>query len=166
MSITELLERAAETLRGLRPRTAGALDKKPTISCQSGLARGIVFQKGATARSEVVIGAGDRGFSGAKRNGVEGIENKRFRVMPHFAPLMISRAYACVAKPFVSLGEMKSFDFAGFPPRRGPKRNGREIDGGLRACATDVARLCDPEGRRMIANGAASHWNRSKWTRK
>jgi hypothetical protein len=121
------------------------------------LASGSVFQKAATARPELVIGAGNRGFGdGAKRNRVQVIENKQFRAMSHFAPPMISMAYARVAKPFVSLGEMNPSASAGFPPHRGPKRDGREIDGGLRARATDVARLCDSERRRTIA----------KWRRK
>ena len=48
-------------------------------------------------------------------------------------------------KPFVSLGEMNPFAFAVFPPRPGPKRKGREIDGGFGARAADVARGCDSE---------------------
>src|SRR6185437_14718164 len=43
------------------------------------------------------------GGDGAKRNGAEVIENKQFREMAHFAPPMISRTYARVAKPFISL---------------------------------------------------------------
>jgi hypothetical protein len=37
---------------------------------------------------------------------------------------MISRTYDQGAKRFVSLGEMTPVDFIGFPPHRGPKRNG------------------------------------------
>jgi len=44
---------------------------------------------------------------------------------------MISRTYDPVAKRLIAFGEMKPVDFAGFPSRRGPKRKGREIDGGF-----------------------------------
>src|SRR5579872_2647622 len=61
---------------------------------------------------------------------------------------------------------MNPVDFAGFPFRREAKRRGREI-AGLRVRAEDVARR-GPGGQRRkpIQNGAASHWNRSKPTRK
>src|SRR6185437_1177585 len=49
--------------------------------------------------------------------------------MAHFAPPTISRTCARLAKPFISLREMNPVVFAGFPPRRDPKRSGREIDG-------------------------------------
>jgi len=42
---------------------------------------------------------------------------------------MISRTYDQGAKPLVSLCEMNPFVCAGFPPRRGPKAQWREIDG-------------------------------------
>jgi hypothetical protein len=120
---------------------------------------------------------------------------------------MISMACDPGAKRFVSQSEMTPVDFTGFPPRRGPKRNGREIDGGsefssplrgpCRAVSLtpprgstarrETAVLTDalstrPTGRRKrhwfgdpagqvtklrrLGNGAASYWNRSKWTRK
>ena len=50
---------------------------------------------------------------------------------------MNSRTYDQGAKRFVSLGEMNPVDFAGFPPRRGPKRKDREINSGFRARAAD-----------------------------
>ncbi|MGA7994764.1 MAG: hypothetical protein WCA28_07615, partial [Bradyrhizobium sp.] len=77
-------------------------------------------------------------------------------------PLMISRTYDPVAKPFVSLGEMNPSAFAGFPPRRGPKRKECEINGGFGTRAADVARPCDSEmapqaigiAQNGLANGA------------
>jgi hypothetical protein len=68
------------------------------------LARGIVFQKPGIIGSRF-IDADHRGFGGAKRNGVEAIENMAFRKMPYFAPVMISKSYASVAKPFLLFGE-------------------------------------------------------------
>jgi hypothetical protein len=44
---------------------------------------------------------------------------------------MISRTYDFVAKRFISFGEITPVDFIGFSPRRGPKRNACEIDGGF-----------------------------------
>jgi hypothetical protein len=41
---------------------------------------------------------------------------------------MISMAYAKLAKPFVSLGEMNPFAFAGFSASSRPKKKWREID--------------------------------------
>jgi len=55
--------------------------------------------------------------------------------MTHFAPPLISMTCGPGAKPIVSLGEMNPVDFAGFPPHRSLKRNGREIHGDSEACA-------------------------------
>jgi hypothetical protein len=41
----------------------------------------------------------------AKQKGGQAIENKQLSEMAYFAPLMISRTYGRLAKPFVSLGE-------------------------------------------------------------
>jgi len=68
---------------------------------------------------------------------------------------MISRAYDLGAKSFVSLGEMNPVDFAGFPFRRGAKRNGREIDGGFRAHG-GTPRDTGPGGQR----GTTRKWRR------
>ena len=101
------------------------------------LARGIVFQKSAAPRpARLLIGAGHSSFGGgAKRKGVEAIENNEFREMPHFAPLMISRAYACVAKSFASLREMNPFASPGSARRRRPKRGLRTRATALRGSA-------------------------------
>ncbi len=86
------------------------------------LVRGIVFQKSAAPRPGLLIGAGHSSFGrGAKRNGVEAIENNEFREMPHFAPLRIPRAYACVAKSFASPREMNRSASPGSARRRRPK---------------------------------------------
>ena len=80
------------------------------------------FSEIGGASAGLLIGAGHSGFGGgAKRNGVEAIENNEFREMPHFAPLRISRAYACVAKSFASLREMNPFASPGSARRRRPK---------------------------------------------
>jgi hypothetical protein len=68
---------------------------------------------------------------------------------------MMSRTYDPVAKRFVSLGEMKPVDFAGFPFRREAKRKNREIDGGFRARAMEAARLLRLRAQRL-----------GKWRRK
>jgi hypothetical protein len=101
------------------------------------LARGIVFQKSAAPRPGLLIGAGHRSFrgGGAKRNGVEAIENNEFREMPHFAPLMVSRAYACVAKSFASLREMSPSASPGSARRRRQKRGLRTRATALRGSA-------------------------------
>ena len=113
------------------------------------LVRGIVFQKSAAPRPGLLIGAGHSSFGrGAKRNGVEAIENNEFREMPHFASLRISRAYACVAKSFASLREMNASLLR--VPRVGAAQNAvcDPHDG--------IARLRGSEGRTTVPNGAAS----------
>ena len=80
---------------------------------------------------------------------------------------MISMTYGPGAKPIVSLGEMNPIDFAGFPPRRSPKRNGREIDGAWRLARRpaypplrNAVEGQGQEDRLAVAkcgNGAASH---------
>jgi hypothetical protein len=115
------------------------------------LARGIVFQKSAAPRPGLLIGAGHRSFrgGGAKRNGVEDIENNSFREMRHFAPLMISRAYACVAKSFASPSEMNPSVSPGSARRRRPKtRFANARDG--------IARLCGSEGRTTVPKPQAA----------
>jgi hypothetical protein len=59
--------------------------------------------------------------------------------MPHFAPLMISRAYACVAKSFASLREMNPSASPGSARRRPPKNAVCDPRDG-------IARLCGSEG--------------------
>jgi hypothetical protein len=115
------------------------------------LARGIVFQKSAAPRPGLLIGAGRSSFrgGGAKRNGVEAIENNAFRERRHFAPLMISGAYTSVAKSFASLREMNPSASPGSARRRRPKtRFANARDG--------IARLCASEGRTTVPNGAAT----------
>jgi len=46
--------------------------------------------------------------------------------------------------------------FGGFPPHREAKRKGREIDGGFRARAVDVARRGPEVSGGTIQSGAAS----------
>ena len=99
------------------------------------LARGIVFQKSAAPRpAGFSSGAGRMRFGGgAKRNGVDAIENNEFREMPHFAPLMGSRAYACVAKSFASLREMNPSASPSSARWRRPKTRFATRETGLRA---------------------------------
>ena len=119
---------ARQAGRGARQKADNFLPKP--------LARGIVFQKSAAPRPGLLIGAGHSSFGGgAKRNGVEAIENNEFREMPHFAPLMISRAYACVAKSFASLREMNPSASPGSARRRRPKRGLRTRATALRGSA-------------------------------
>jgi hypothetical protein len=81
-----------------------------------------------------------RALIGAKRNGVEAIENNEFREMPHFAPLRISRAYACVAKSFVSRREMNPSASPGSARRRPRKKRLCDLrDGIARPCGPDRA---------------------------
>jgi hypothetical protein len=101
----------------------------------------IVFRKATPARRALLVGVTCDFGGGAKRNGVEAIENNPFREMPYFAPPMISMAYAAVAKPFVSCSEMNPSAFPGSGPRRRPKRNGSEIQ----------RRLAGPRGRHCAA---------------
>ena len=82
----------------------------------------------------------------AKRKGGQVIENKQFREMTDFAPLMISMAYDPVAKSLVSLGEMPLrfrllFRFVEAPDEM--MRNRRR----LQACAAS--------GGERVGNGAA-----------
>ena len=117
-------------------KRAGARDKKPAISCQGRWRAVLFFRNRRRPRPGLLIGAGHSSFGGgAKRNGVEAIENNEFREMPHFAPLMISRAYACVAKSFASLREMNPSASPGSARRRRPKRGLRTRATALRASA-------------------------------
>jgi hypothetical protein len=84
----------------------------------------------------------------AKRKGRQAIENKQFCEMAHFPSLMISTAYARLTKPLVSLGERNPFAFAGFPPRRGPKRK--------RAKSTADSGLA----QRTLRDSATPNWRR------
>ncbi len=72
---------------------------------------------------------------------------------------MISMAYGRGAKRFISLGEMALLILLIFPPGRSAKRNGREIDGGLRARAADGLRLFNsemaPQALEITQNGLA-----------
>jgi hypothetical protein len=71
--------------------------------------------------------------------------------MPHFAPEMISMTYDRLAKPFVSLSEMNPFAFAlVFPPGRGPKRKGREIDDGFKLARRTRRNSADRKWRRKL----------------
>jgi hypothetical protein len=134
----------------LRGPAGGARDKKPTISCHSRW-RAVLFFRSLWPLAGLLNGAGHSSFrdGGAKPNGVEAIENNEFREMRHFAPLMISRAYASVAKPFASLREMNLSASRGSARRRRRKtRSANARDG--------IARLWGSEGRTTVPNGAAS----------
>jgi hypothetical protein len=77
----------------------------------------------ATALAAGLVGDGSGALAiRAKRKWGQALENKRSRETTDFAPPMISRTYDGDAKPIVSLCEMNPVVFAGFSPRRGPKR--------------------------------------------
>jgi hypothetical protein len=86
------------------------------------------------------MGSGIKALAGgAKLKVGQVIENKQFREMHRFRAPMISMAYdqgretaRFVWRKFLSLSPFCL-------PRRGPKRNGREINGGFWALAADVA---------------------------
>src|SRR5262249_23941703 len=82
-------------------------------------------------------------------NGVKPLKTNSPSKWLDFAPPMISMASDPGAKRFVSHGEMRPVDFADFPPRRGSKRNDREI-----MLASRLARRRCATPRR--GNGAAS----------
>src|SRR6185437_10308271 len=85
------------------------------------------------------------GGDGAKRNGAEVIENKQFREMAHFAPPMISRTYAPVAKPFISLPRNEPCCFCWISHFIAAQNAvGREIDASFGARAAEAARLRAP----------------------
>lgn len=101
-------------------RRAERSTKGATISCRRRWRR-YCFSEGGDSSARSSRGRG-RGYGGgAKRNGVQGIENNQFREMRHFAPLMISRAYACVAKSFASPCEMNPSASPGCARRRRPR---------------------------------------------
>jgi hypothetical protein len=91
-------------LRSLPPEGQGRSTKNRQLLAKAAGVR-YCFSESSDSSARLVIGAGGDLGGGAKRNGVEVVENKQFREILHFAPPMISRAYARVAKPFVSLGE-------------------------------------------------------------
>ena len=132
-------------------RTASSPDRDVFHSSPRMIAT--VFQSWRPARR--FMGPGRRLRFHAKRKGGQAIENKQFCEMAYFASPMISMT----SKPFVSLGERKSFAFAVFPPRRGPRRKGAKstADSGL---ASDVARVSDsemaPQAVGIAQNGLAS----------
>src|SRR5277367_159777 len=94
------VERGPVTIRPKRlANRAGARDKKPTISCQSRWRAVLFFRNRRRLGRGFSSARATAAFGGcAKRKGVEAIENNEFREMPHFAHLMISRAYASVAE--------------------------------------------------------------------
>ena len=147
-------------------RTRGGPSTKTDNFLPQRLAPGIVFQKSATPRPGLLIGAGHSRFGGgAKRNGVEAIENNQFREVLNFAPLIISRAYACVANPFLSRGEANPCARAGF--RLVAQENAIAAKStAVCARSIDVAQLCRSARRRAVPNGAASRWNRLNGTPK
>jgi hypothetical protein len=62
-------------------------DKMPTISCQSRWRAVLFFRNRRAPGPRLLTGTGHSGFGGgAKRNGVEAIEDNEFREMRHFAP--------------------------------------------------------------------------------
>src|SRR6185312_17017771 len=77
--------------------------------------------------------------------------------MIDFAPPMMSMTYDRGAKPFVSLCEMNPVDFAGFPPRRGPKTQGprnrpRRPGSHSASCATSDSEMA-PQVPGLAQNG-------------
>ena len=118
-----------------------------------------VFQNRTARPARGSHGAGNDARDSARNEmGVKPLKTNNSAKMVHFAPPMISRTYDGGAKRFVSLSEMNLVDFAGFPPRRGPKRKECEINGGFGT----VARPCDSEmapqaigiAQNGLANGA------------
>ena len=112
----------------------GALGKKIDICLTHRRASVNVFQNlmtrpaRASQRPRATGGVG----GGAKRKGDQVIENKQFREIALFRSPMISRTYDPRREPARFVLRKIAFAFAVFPARRGPKRNGREIDGGSR----------------------------------
>jgi hypothetical protein len=60
----------------------------------------------------------------AKRKWGQVVENKQFCEMARFAPSMISTTYDAARETARFARRKEAFNFAGFPPRRGPKRKG------------------------------------------
>jgi len=120
--------------------TGQARDKKADNFLPKPLARGIVFQKSAGHRPGLLVGAGHSGFGdGAKRNGVEAIENKALREMPHFAPPNGLKGLRLRREIVRFAPRNESFRFSGFRASAPPKNAVCDARDG-------IARLCGSEG--------------------